>query len=139
MPAAARRAIIITLVGVTVWFVAVAVWAVRPQSDAVPVGFDTTLLPAPGRLSSIDVECNSLFSRQARSDGPLPTLNVQPNGVQPLAFQREPCALVHQNARIVLGIDVLFFVGVVGGIAVITRRRRGVADDAPPVLATAPA
>ena len=139
MPAAARRAIIITLVGVTVWFAAVAVWAVRPQSDAVPVGFDTTLLPAPGRLSSIDVECKSLFGGRARADVALPTLNVQPEGVQPLAFQREPCELVQQNARIVVGIDLLFFVGVVGGIGMITMRRRRAAENAAPALATAPA
>lgn len=107
----------------TAWFLVVAVWAVRPQTDAVPVGTDYTLLPQP-RLVSVDVACNSLFDSAARPDEPLPALTPQPEGQPALAFERTPCELVHHNARIVLAIDVAFYLLVMGaGIAVLARRR----------------
>lgn len=109
----------------TAWFLVVAVWAVRPQTDAVPVGTDYTL--SPPRLVSVEVSCNSLFDSAARPDEPLPALTPQPvmtPRAPELAYQRTPCELVRHDARIVLAIDVAFYLLVLGaGIAVLARRR----------------
>jgi len=125
VPSKARRIIIVSGLLLTAWFLVVAVWAVRPQTDAVPVGTDYTL--SPPRLVSVEVRCNSLFDSSARPDEPLPTLTPQPATTPPvpeLAFQRTPCELVRRNARILLAIDVAFYLLVMGaGIAVLTRRR----------------
>jgi len=125
VPSRTRRIIILSGLLLTAWFLVVAVWAVRPQTDAVPVGTDYTL--SPPRLVSVEVRCNSLFDSSARPDVPLPTLTPQPATTPPvseLAFQRTPCELVWRNARIVLAIDVAFYLLVMGaGIAVLARRR----------------
>ena len=119
----------------TAWFVVVAIWAVRPQSDAVPVGTDYTL--SPPRLVSVDVQCNSLFDSTPGPDEPLPTLTPQVAPNPQLAFQRTPCELVHTNARIVLAIDVAFYLLVMGaGIAVLARRR-GTVEPVPFAQASA--
>ena len=119
----------------TAWFVVVAIWAVRPQTDAIPVGTDFTL--SPPRLVSVEVQCNSLFDSTPRPDEPLPTLNPQVAPNPQLAFQRTPCELVHSNARIVLAIDVAFYLLVLGAGVAVLARRRGTLEPVPFAQASA--
>jgi hypothetical protein len=101
----ARRAILIIAGGVTLWFaVTMAVWALRPLHDNVPVGVDYTAQPA--RQTYQSVECNDVLSSSARDGSPLPALKQQPTTAPPLAYQRVPCAELHREARFVLWFDV---------------------------------
>jgi hypothetical protein len=122
MSARRRRFIVLGVVVLSVWFVLSVVATVRPQADAVPVGTDHTAEPA--RLVSVEVACNGPFDSPARADGPLPVLTPQPAGRPPLEFQRPPCELVQRNARLLLGVDVAFFVLVLGGGALLLSKRR---------------
>ncbi len=124
-----RRIVIVVMALATVWFATVVVWAVRPRTDAVPVGVDYRL--SPPRPVSAEVSCSGVFDgRDVR--GTLPELPEQPEGAPPLAFQREPCGLVHDHARLVLGIDLVAYVLVMvgGGYALV---RAGRAEPDPPV------
>lgn len=111
----------IALVAGTVWFAVVMVWALRPQTDTVPVGIDYNLVP-PAAVTQ-DVECNELFAASA-ARGALPTLTPQPEKAPALDFQRSPCALVQRNGRIVFGLDVVFYLVLVAGAVVALRRGR---------------
>ncbi len=113
-------------IALAVWALAVAVWAVRPQTDWVPVGVDYT--QAPPRPVSAEVGCNSLFDARPRDPGPLPELTPQPATAPALAFQREPCELVHGNARLVLGIDIAFVGLAAGAAAALMAYRKRIAQ-----------
>ncbi|MFN8023519.1 MAG: hypothetical protein U0Q03_18465 [Acidimicrobiales bacterium] len=127
MPRLSKR-LVLALAVVAVYAVFVGVWAARPLSDSVPVGMDysQTVLkpPGPQRLVSQEVECNSLFESAARDDTPLPELTTQPKGVDPLDYQREPCVLVHRNARILFAIDIVAVLVAVAGLVLLSRRLR---------------
>jgi hypothetical protein len=134
------RPIRLAMAAIVVHFaLVVGLWAVRPLEDSIPVGMDWSPTvadpPAAQRLVSQDVECNSLFDSSPRPDEPLPELTPQPEGRQPLDFQREPCELVHSQARIVFGLDVLFTIGSLTGLAWIGRRLRR-RDELPVPLPT---
>lgn len=121
MTSTAKRVSLIAGLALTAWFVIVLfAWAIPSQSDAVPVGVDQTL-PQPQPVS-VDVHCNSLFDSAARDASPLPALKPQPKKNAPLAYQREPCALVHRNARLVFALDLVFFVAVIVAGALVLRR-----------------
>src|SRR4051812_48550562 len=101
---AARRVATIGVGAAIVWYVVVLVfWALQPLSDSVPVGIDYTKTPAGP--ASVTVECQTLFGSAPLSDQPLPPLKQQPPSAPPLNFQREPCALVQRQARIVFALD----------------------------------
>jgi hypothetical protein len=116
-----RRTVAIALVAGTVWFALVIMWAVRPQTDTVPVGLDHNVTP-PAAVTQ-DVECNELFASSAVR-GALPTLTPQPDTVPALDYQRRPCALVQRNGRIIFGLDVVFYLVLVAGAVVAFRRGR---------------
>ena len=121
-----RRSVLIAAGGVTVWYVCTLIlWAFQPLTDAVPAGVDYTLKqPSP---VSIEVECNTLFARADREGSPLPALNAQPSDKPPLAYSRQSCTQVHQQARILFFLDttlVLFLFSV--GAWLTLRRRRSV-------------
>jgi hypothetical protein len=116
----------------------VGLWAARPLHDSVPVGIDysPTVLtpPGPQRLVSQEVECNTLFDSAARDDAPLPELTAQPKGRPDLAYQRTPCALVHRDARLLFGLDLLAVAAAIAVVALVWRRVRRHED---PLLAPA--
>ena len=122
-----KRTLLIALVAATAWFALVVVWAVRPQTDSVPVGIDYAA--EPHVPVSQDVSCNGMFSSSSHR-GALPTLKEQPKGSPPLDFQREPCELVQRDSRIVFGIDVVFYAAVIVGALLVLRRRNRAAAPA---------
>jgi len=109
------------------------VWAIRPLEDSIPVGIDftpTTAVPPAGqRLLSQDVECNTLFASAPHNDDPLPVLTPQPEGRPALEYQREPCALVHGDARRNLAINGLFVVGALAAVGYLAIRQRRSTDS----------
>jgi hypothetical protein len=120
---AGRRFALIASAAAVVWFVCIlAFWALQPLSDSVPVGVDYTL-STPANVS-VEVDCNTLFDSAPRPDEPLPTLATQPAGKFPLGFQREPCVLVHDQARIVFALDTVAFAAVMGGLGFVLLRGR---------------
>lgn len=105
------------------WFVFVFVfWALRSPSDVVPVGVDYNRQPPTA--ASVAVACNGLFDGRSRGNSSLPVLAVQPKGKPALAFQREPCALVHRQGRVVFLLDAVVFVGFVTICGWFVFRRR---------------
>jgi hypothetical protein len=105
----------------TIWYVVILIWAVRPLADAVPVGLDPD-----GRPVSQVVECHHLFADTAIA-GTLPV--VEP----PNEYTRGACTAVQRDARIVFGIDTAVFVLGLGGLVLGWRRvRRRLAIDALP-------
>jgi hypothetical protein len=100
---AGRRFALVGAGAAFAWYVCILIfWALQPLADAVPVGIDYTLKqPTP---VSVTVECNRLFDGAARG-GALPALTVQPQDKPKLGYQREPCAIVHRQARMVFALD----------------------------------
>jgi hypothetical protein len=120
---AGRRFALIGTVVAVVWYVCIVAWATQSTSDSVPVGVDRNLVPP--KLVSVSVTCQGVFDSASRDDSPLPALDVQPKNSPPLKFQREPCLVVHQQARIVFALDTALFGGVLAcSVYLAVRRRR---------------
>ena len=120
---ATRRVALIGALATVVWYLLVLIfWALQPLSDSVPVGIDYTKVPAAP--VSVTVECQSLFGSAPLGDEPLPTLKEQPKNAPELAFQREPCVLVQQQARIIFALDTVAFAAVMVGFVWLSLRRR---------------
>ena len=114
MPRGPRRILVIAAGAVAIWYLVVLfTWAVRPLSDAVPVGTDYTLKTP--RLVSVTVDCNSLFESPA-SDAQLMVLKEQTPDHSPLVYNREACTLVQRDARIVFALDTLGAIVVISGL-----------------------
>ncbi len=109
---AGRRYALVGVGAAVVWYVCVLFfWALQPLHDAVPVGIDYNL--SPPAFVSVSVTCEGLFDGAARDASPLPALTPQPTPRLPLGFQREPCTLPHQQARVVFVLDTVLFLAVV--------------------------
>ena len=120
---ATRRVALIGVTAAVVWYLVVLIfWALQPLSDSVPVGIDYTKVPAAP--VSVTVECQTLFDSAPRSDAPLPSLKEQPPTAPALGYQREPCALVQRQARIVFALDTAAFLAVMAGFGWLTLSRR---------------
>jgi hypothetical protein len=128
MSATAKRLGLAAAVIAVYFVLLIAVWAARPLHDSVPVGIDRTptnaVPPEPEQAVFQRVECNSVIDRDARSDEALPTLKPQPEGLQALAYQREPCTLVHSEARTLLAINGLLVAVLLGLLAFLAMRSR---------------
>ena len=108
-----RRAAILTVIASAGWYACVLTfWAMHPLSDSVPVGVDYTRKP-PAAIS-MSVPCNTLFESASRGAVP-PALKPQPESAPPLAYQRDPCGLVHGQARIVFAFDSALMLSVMIG------------------------
>lgn len=126
-----RRTRLLLLVGLAVvaWFALVVRWAVLPLSDTQTVGRN-----AKNLLAYQTTECGSLFD-SSPTGGKVVLAPVTPPDVlavkPPLAewtYARPPCELVHQQARVVFGIDIVAFVVLMGGLAFVAMRTRSQAD-----------
>jgi len=123
-----RGRIAIVAAAVVLYFVVLmAVWAFQPLDDSVPVGVDwtptTAAPPKPQREVSQAVQCNTLFDDEPR-DEPLPELTPQPEGRPPLGYQREPCVLVHSDARRNMAINTVGVLAVLGALGFLAVRAR---------------
>jgi hypothetical protein len=111
---------------ISIFALAVGVWATRPLHESLHVGTDwtpTLLVPPQGANEvQVEVECNSLLASSPRSDAPLPVLTPQPADKPPLAYPREPCVFVHGDARRAFAIDVLVVVVALATLAYLRRR-----------------
>lgn len=123
--------------GLIAWFAVTVVWASRPLSDSVPIGkgADTKVVVA-------NVQCNTLFDGTAMEANELPVivtaedaLTMEPidapvivtpaDAPAPWALPRMPCTQVHDEARLLFGINVAVFVlGLAATAFVATRTRR---------------
>ena len=123
----ARTNRLILLVGaaLTVWYVVVLVWALRPLHDAVPIGLD-----ADSRPVSQTVECHDLFAATP-GGGSLPVV------APPNEYTRGACATVQRHARLVFGIDTAALLLGLAALVLVRRRARRLAADEPPVLVPA--
>jgi hypothetical protein len=120
---AGRRFALIGTVASVVWYLCVLLfWALQPLTDSVPVGIDYTLTQP--KFVSASVHCQGLFDSAPRDLSALPVLKLQPAGKPPLGFQREPCGIVHSQARIVFAIDTVAFAAVVVCFVWLALRRR---------------
>jgi hypothetical protein len=108
------------LVGLVAWIVIVLVWASRPQFDVVATGMDQTLTP-PQPVST-RVACSNMWSRSARPNKPLPTLQKQPEGAPALFYRHAPCVRWHRQGRVLLFADIVIMVGLIIGAFVLMRR-----------------
>jgi hypothetical protein len=111
---------------ISIFALAVGVWATRPLHESLHVGTDwtpTLLVPPQGAKEvHVEVECNNLLASSPRSDAPLPALTPQPADKPPLAYPREPCVFVHSDARRAFAIDVLVVVVALATLAYLRRR-----------------
>jgi hypothetical protein len=111
---------------ILIFALAVGIWATRPLHESLHAGTDwTPTLLAPPQAAKevqVQVECNSLLASSPRPDAPLPALTPQPADKPPLAYPREPCVFVHDDARRVFAIDVLVVVVAFATLAYLRRR-----------------
>lgn len=132
---AARRFALIGTAAAVVWYVfIVVIWSLQPLTDSVPVGVDYTL--ATPASVSVKVDCNTLFDSAPRDSSTLPALKAQPTDSPPLSFQRSPCAVVHEHARIVFALDTAVFLAVLAGLGWFLLRNR---RSTTPLIGTEPA
>jgi hypothetical protein len=113
---------------VVIFALVVGIWATRPLNESLHVGTDwtpTLLVPPEGaREVQVEVQCNSLLESSPGPDGPLPALTPQPSDKPPLAYPRQPCVFVHEDARRAFAIDILVVVVALATLAYIKRRSR---------------
>lgn len=95
------------LAGLMAWIVLCLVVSARPLVDHVPTG------RVDNRMTSEPVSCHSALSGSDAATEPLPA--VEP----PRAYEREPCASVHSQTRLMLWVDVIV---ALAGAAFLLRR-----------------
>jgi hypothetical protein len=108
-----RRIAFLAAAAAVVWYACVLIfWATQPLSDSVPVGVDYN--PKQPVFVSVSVSCNNVLDGAARDGSALPVLKPQPKGSPSLAYQRDPCAIVHSQARLVFALDTAVMLVVLG-------------------------
>ncbi len=118
-----------TSVALVAWFAVTIRWATQPLSDSVPVGKDVD-----SKVVVENVECGTVFDSDAMGGNPIPTVTTPPKITPEWELTRQPCTLVHDQAKILFGINVVvFLVGAAAIVVVATRTRR----PAIPQMATA--
>lgn len=106
-------------VALVAWFAVTVRWATQPLSDAVPVGKN-----ADGTVAVANVQCGTVFESDAMGGNPAPTV-VTPAKVTPeWELSRAPCTLVHDQAQVLFGINVVVFLLGAAGTGVIATRTR---------------
>lgn len=111
------------------WFAVSLRWATQPLSDSIPVGKDKDL-----KVVVQKVECGTVFDSDAMGGNPVPTI-VTPPEIAALvaakdprwatwALPRAPCTLVHDQAQVLFGINVVVFLLGMAAIAAVAMRTR---------------
>ena len=112
-----------TLMWVTIalvaWFAVTLRWATQPLSDSLPVGKD-----ADEKVVVEKVQCGTLFDSDAMGGTPVPTIVTPPKITPQWALPREPCTLVHNQAQVLFGINVVVFLLGAAAIGVVATRTR---------------
>ncbi|HAN34646.1 MAG: hypothetical protein GYA65_10695 [Actinobacteria bacterium] len=132
-----RRTRIILMIGVALvaWFGITVRWATQPLSDTMRVGKNADL-----EFVSQRVECGTVFDSDPTGGNPIPVLvtpaDVDLTKTPQWAYPRTPCQLVHEQARLLFGINVgVFVVGFALLIVVALRLARRPAPRAVPAAA----
>ena len=109
------------LLGVTValvaWFAVTLRWATQPLSDSIPVGKD-----ADNKVIVEKVQCGTLFDSDAMGGKPIPTVVTPPKITPEWELSRVPCILVHDQAQVLFGINIVVFLLGAAAIVVVTTR-----------------
>lgn len=123
-----RRTRILIGVGVALvaWFAFVTIrWAMQPLDDTMAVG-----LNANKEMVYRHVGCGSLFDSDALGGKAAPALETPAGVTQQYSYPRSPCVLVHDQARILFGIDAAMFVLGIAALTVVVMRTRRSAREA---------
>ena len=111
------------LLGVTLalvaWFAVTVRWATQPLTDAVPVGKD-----ANGVVVVEKVQCGTVFDNDALGGNQVPRVVTPPNIKPDWELTRVPCALQHDQGRVLFGINVVVFLLGAAAIGVVATRTR---------------
>ncbi len=99
-----RRVRTWALVALVVWILLVTWWALTPMTDSVSTG-TVKNKDAVKVATRQTVECDSPISGSSKPTEPLPALR------SPRAYERTPCALPHENDRLIFLVDIVFFLG----------------------------
>ncbi len=118
-----------TSIALVAWFAVTLRWATQPLSDSIPVGKD-----ANGKVAVEKVECGTVFDSDALGGNPIPIVVTPPDVEQLIAAKtpgstewvlpREPCTLVHQQAQVLFGINVVVFLLGAAAIGFVATRTR---------------
>jgi len=101
-----RRVRTWALVALVVWILLVTWWALTPMSDSVSTG-TVTNKDGVKVATRQTVQCASPISGSSKPTESLPALR------SPRAYTRTPCALPHENDRLIFAIDIVFFLALV--------------------------
>lgn len=113
------RILLYVTLALVAWFGVTLRWATQPLSDAIPVGKD-----ANGAVAVENVRCGTLFDNNALGGTPIPTILTPPNVLPTWELSRPPCTLVHDQARVLFGINIVVFVLGAAGIGFVATRTR---------------
>jgi len=117
----ARRTRILLYVSLALvaWFAVTLRWASQPLSDSIPVGRDAT-----NRVIVENVQCGTLFDSDAMGGTPIPAVVTPPEISTAWELSRVPCALVHDQAQVLFGINIVVFLLAVAAIVFVATRAR---------------
>jgi len=106
-------------VALVAWFAVTLRWATQPLSDSIPVGRDAT-----NRVIVENVQCGTLFDSDAMGGTPIPAVVTPPEITPAWELPRAPCTLVHDQAQVLFGINIVVFLLGAAAIAVVATRTR---------------
>jgi len=106
-------------VALVAWFAVTLRWATQPLSDSIPVGTD-----ASGKVVVENVQCGTLFDSDAMGGTPIPTVVTPPSITPAWELSRVPCTLVHDQAQVLFGINVVVFLLGAAAIGFVATRTR---------------
>ena len=114
------RMLLYVTLALVAWFAFTVRWATQPLHDSVPVGKD-----ALNVVVVENVQCGTVFDSDPMGGNAMPVVVTPPKVTPEWALPRTPCTLVHDQARVLFGINVVvFLLGAAAVVVVATRTRR---------------